>query len=691
MLTATPMKNTSIHRLFQCGFCLFVLTLSTPSHSSGQALPDSAGIERLLEAFETDREIDETLLQLVQDALDHPIEINRCSSEDLLSIPLLNPVVAQSILAWREKHGRFRQIDDLLEIPLISPATLEALSLFIYIEEKDIEPPRPPIRFTAALSYRRRLDVTEGFKRSEDGYLGGPSNRYVRLRLHRPRSFAAQVVLESDAGERFSWNPGKRKYGFDHASGYISVSGKGLLRRLVLGDYRIESGQGLMLWQPFGRGKGVDPINDPIRRGSGLRPAASREEQLFFRGIATELRFGNHITTTFFASKRKLDASLKPSLSADEIVLSSISASGLHRTPSEIARRDAVGADVVGGIAMFESNGNRFGITAYQNRFSHPFSPDLTPTHRYAFKGSVLRGYSAHSSIAWSNGFVWGEFASSQPGGSAAIAGLYIQLHPSIESVLLWRRFAVDYHSFYANSFAESRSSPRQETGYYLATHWTLGSRWNIGLYYDTYDFAWLRQSLPTPTGGQEAFLRLTFKPRRWLTTYGQYRIEGKGQNSKHVDAAGRYIKLSGESQTESFRFQLDYRFSSQIAMRSRLEVKHSRLRSKTGMLFYQEIRSTFNKLLRMHVRFALFDSPDQASAVYAYENDVHFQSRITPFSGTGARNFILLRTRLGPHLNFEVKYAVSRFNREVNRGSGRSAFTGNRIREFNAQLTGRF
>ena len=89
----------------------------------------------------------------------------------------------------------------------------------------------------------------------------------------------------------------------------------------------------------------------------------------------------------------------------------------------------------------------------------------------------------------------------------------------------------------------------------------------------------------------------------------------------------------------------------------------------------------------RIQVRIAGFTTPGGPTRLYAYENDLQYKFTIRSFSGTGVRNFLLLRKRVGTHLVFEAKYGTTRY-RQVSNSIANSIFIpGQRVREVQAQF----
>jgi competence protein ComEA len=56
-----------------------------------------------------------------------PVDLNTASEADLDALPGVGPTTARAIVAFREAHGPFHQVDDLTDVQGIGPARLDAL------------------------------------------------------------------------------------------------------------------------------------------------------------------------------------------------------------------------------------------------------------------------------------------------------------------------------------------------------------------------------------------------------------------------------------------------------------------------------------------------------------------------------------------------------------------------------------
>jgi competence ComEA-like helix-hairpin-helix protein len=55
------------------------------------------------------------------------LNLNTASAADLERLPLIGPSRAIAIVAWRERHGSFKNLDDLVLVPGVSRRMAEAI------------------------------------------------------------------------------------------------------------------------------------------------------------------------------------------------------------------------------------------------------------------------------------------------------------------------------------------------------------------------------------------------------------------------------------------------------------------------------------------------------------------------------------------------------------------------------------
>ena len=116
------------------------------------------------------------------------------------------------------------------------------------------------------------------------------------------------------------------------------------LKDIVIGDYTISMGQGLIANNAFGSGKSAW-VTDVKRGGRVIRPYNSVSENAFFRGGALTLKPVDHIECTLFGSYVRKDGNSFIDTSDVENIsngFSSLLTSGNHRTEAEIEDEGAI-------------------------------------------------------------------------------------------------------------------------------------------------------------------------------------------------------------------------------------------------------------------------------------------------------------------------------------------------------------
>ncbi|MDO5566071.1 MAG: helix-hairpin-helix domain-containing protein, partial [Planctomycetia bacterium] len=70
------------------------------------------------------------------------IEINTAPAIELQLLPGIGPALSKTIVAWREVHGPFKQIEDIKLVPGIGPKKYDAIKKFIYIQTQKPKKPK---------------------------------------------------------------------------------------------------------------------------------------------------------------------------------------------------------------------------------------------------------------------------------------------------------------------------------------------------------------------------------------------------------------------------------------------------------------------------------------------------------------------------------------------------------------------
>ena len=543
-------------------------------------------------------------------------------------------------------------------------------------------------RLTLSQSVHRKLDLTRGFSRAykEGGYAGSPSAYFTRVNFQSSAGHSFRFVLEKDPGEAVKWDSETRRYGFDHVTGAVALKKLIIFDDVVLGDYSLSWGQGLLFANALTRSKTPLSAKRYLQARPRYRPSASRSESSSFRGSIASVQLFDVIKWSVFFSNRYIDASM---YSDSTNSIRSLQRTGLHRSKNELFNKGALHEKIRGSNVSLHLNALHLALTGYTASFNHPFHGNLGRTEQFRLAGSRLSGASLYASYKTGRLLFSGEAAISNPGTSAFVAGIHLQTTRKDDLIVLWRNYAATYQSLYASGFGERTTAPKNETGLYAGYVMNLSRHIKWSAFIDQYYFPWVSTSIFKPYSGIEFYSLLEYSPRKWLSTIILYRSESKSTSSTVDTSALQQVKSASSLNKQYLRIQLYFIHSDYFQVRTRVESKWSKVKASNlhGFMMAQDLILRPNHRAKIHVRFSIFETDGNETNLYAVEKDVRFRYSIKTFSGTGRRNFLFLSYEFGKGWTIEFKYSETRFNRNITRGSGNEAFSGNRLREFHFQL----
>ncbi len=650
----------------------------------------------------TDMEFDfSELYDHFYELYEHPININTATADQLRELMFLNDNQIAVLLDARWKKHGFSTIYELKDLDGFYVDLILAIQPFITFEKSD--KPRP-LKFSNMMKYGKNqvlfrygrvLQQQEGYLPIDDStlakhpnsrYLGNKNKIYLRYKYSYRDRVSFGILGDKDAGEEmFS---GNNPYGFDFYSAHFFLKNQGNLKALAIGDYHLEFGQGLTMWSGLGFGKSVMAI-DIQRQARGLRANTSANEILFFRGAAATYKFFKEIELTAFYSNKGLDAGLdiRDTSSSEDLVFSSIQESGLHRTPNEIAKKNAVNEQIIGANITFKHRGLRTGFTTYKTIYDKELYKDIAPYQFYDFQGKENFNMGIDASYANKYLSVFGEASISANGGKAIIMGSIFNLHPRLTFSILYRNFEKDYQAFYAIPISEGGKAQNEE-GIYLGALLHLGTRSDLRFYYDIFKFPWLRYRVNSPSFGNEFSLQYERRPSRHFNYYIRYRFENKKLNLTDDKIV---ITDVTNKKRHNLRLHLMYKVSHNLKLQSRLSFAvydQEPLKISNGYLLYQDVQYSLEKLpLKFSFRYAVFNTDDYNSRIYAYENDVLYKFSVPAYYYHGQRYYLLANFKLNKSISMWLRFSQTVYNNKSTISSGLEEIKGNIKSEITAQL----
>ena len=637
------------------------------------------------------QELYENMAQL----LSNPLDLNTVTNEQLRALFVVTETEVNSFLKYREENGPLLSVYELQAIPGWSRDTFDNIIPFVTVYDAQSRFNSSILRRMAkeennylVVRYERVLENKKGYSPKTDSaqrYSGSPDKLYMRYRVARSNDFSAGFTLEKDPGEAMKWSPSQKQYGFDFNSFHAQIQNKGKLKNLIIGDYQSQFGQGLILGSVFGFGKNSETVTTTRRSNLGFLPYASLNENTFLRGGAISYALHENITIHAFGSHLFKDATLN-NPDGENSHISSLSTTGLHRTPTELLTRKKVGEMNIGAVLQFKKQSLDAGLIFHQTDFTPSLLRNQNPYNQFSFNGNQNRNVGVYLNYSWSNFTFFSEAAQTLGHGKALTAGLLGNFSNNLELSLLYRNFAKDFYSFYSNAFSES-TSPQNEKGFYWGWKYAFNKKYSASGYMDLFQFPWLRYRGYAPSEGSEWLLRFNYAPSKKMLFFVQIREETKIRNFSDETTLYHYA----QGIKRNYWINWDYTASPNLSFKTRAQFSSYDLNGFTrGFALVQDVSFSMDRW-SFSFRYALFDTDNYDNRLYVYERDVWLAYSFPAYSGVGLRNYALVQFKLSQKMDVWFRWSHVRYTDRTEIGSGGEALSGNTGNDVKFQVRMRF
>ncbi|WP_457289266.1 helix-hairpin-helix domain-containing protein [Pedobacter sp. UYP24] len=620
-----------------------------------------------------------------------PLDLNKATEKQLKELYFLSPLQINSLLNHIRINGK---LIDLLELQGINGLDLIAIERLRKFTKVGLANPLKKVDRHSLLNtgendfllrYGQILHTQKGFRDLPGSrYLGSKDKLLLRYRYNFKKTVTAGLLMEKDAGEYMVSKPNLA----DHLTANIALNDVGRVKRLVLGDYSLQFGQGLTLWSGFSFGKGPD-VTGVAARDLGLRPYSSANESSFFRGIAGTFDLGHHLLLTTFISSRKRDASLKMQ-SDSSYTLQTLNITGLHRSKTEINNKNSVEQTAYGAVMQYSTAALNMGIIAYNSDYQHDFVTGNALYNRYSFTGKTLVNTGFHYSLTYKNIYSYGEIAQSIGSGGAMVNGLLISISPKLSAAFLYRDYQKDYHNFFSSGIGEN-TEIANEKGFYAGLNFSPKKQFTYSFYIDVFKFPWLKYRVDSASVGHEALFQAVYSPTKTWKMIFRVKQEVKSQNPDAGDTTPGLRKVI----KQGLRLGCDWKLSSTISWQQRMELagyKKGNAPYETGKLIYSDMNfKRMGSPISGNLRLAWYSSPSYNSRIYAYEDDVLYASTSGLYFNTGVRTYVNVRYQLNRSMNIWARYAAYIYKDQQVIGSGLDEINGNIKSDVRFQLRYQF
>jgi len=684
---------------------------------------DDSQIQQQLENIAENSENEEDDYTNLLDALmyykDHPLNLNKVQKEDLQQLQLLSDIEINNLFKHIEKNGKLITIYELQGIAGFDLQTIQKILPYVRVNDNfssshySLKEMFKNGQHMVMFRYARIIEQQKGFtdidsaglfKSKNSRYIGSPDKLYLRYRFTYGTNISWGFTAEKDQGElffkqnqRFNYDwyekglNGNQKTGFDFYSAHFFIRNIRFVKALAIGDYQATFGQGLTLWSGLAFGKSADVMN--VKKSAlGLRPYTSVDENRFMRGLATTVTLKN-LEATAFVSRKKVDANVSDTTETGEVfTISALQETGFHSTYSEIEDKHSITQTIYGGNISYKGKQLSVGLTGVNYELSNDFQRDLSYYNQFEFSSRQNANIGLDYNFIFRNFNFFGEQAMSQNGGMAFVNGAFISLDPKLSLTVLYRNYQRNFQNLLSNGFAENTRAAN-EKGWFVGIVAKPLKTITLSAYLDRFEFPWLKYQTNAPSVGYDYLAQINYTPSKKFDTYFRIRSRTKFKNTtEDIDDIDFIVPV----QQTNYRLNLSYSILPSVKLKNRVELidyKFDNSPTKKGYVVYQDI--LFKKMsfpLSVTLRYALFQTDNYDSRIYAYENDMIGAYSIPSYYYKGSRFYILLNYDLTRRIELWLRYSQTVYdNRKVISEGSINEIQGNTRSEIKVQARFKF
>jgi hypothetical protein len=603
-----------------------------------------------LAADDSDPDAAVTYIEWLSELAENPVMLNSANEDEISRLFFLSEFQVKALADYAHSSGNIISVYEILNIPGFDKETTEMMKPFIILENKYSFNPDSVKWKNMSIT---NISIKPG--NVDTTSLGSQWKILSKYRFSAGR-FSGGLTCEKDPGESLFYNDPPFT---DFLSAHLAWNGKGILRRLIIGDYSARFGLGTN-------------INNGIRTAFSLtapgyvsareeiKPYTSSDENSFFRGVATEFAI-NNLAVSLLYSKNYIDATLNSSSGLAEDYIENFYLTGSHNTPSSLLKKDAA-SDLTYGINLsYDIKNLRIGLVWSENKFSLPVNSSGNNIEDvFDFKGYKNQSYSINYRSLIKKIMLYGEFSTNGNNKYAFVQGMSIRPSDRLNILFLFRNYGAGYFAFHGKGPGSS-SRTGNEQGIMGNFTFEAAKHLFIGAGYDISKYPWLKYRCSAPSMEKRQEVRLKYLPSERLILEVLYSL----RNSEFDKITTVGVPDQVELISRTFKGSVKYMIKENLSLMIRFDQKYIDPTGSMGMLLLEDVNYRFSSLpLTIWLRYCIFNTDDWDSRLYTYENDLLYSFSIPALSGTGTRSYIMVKWEIGELAEFRFRYGITELSK---------------------------
>jgi hypothetical protein len=595
---------------------------------------------------ENDPEAAAIYSEKLYDLIEKPVMINYADESELSRLFFLTDFQVKALAEYVHSTGKIISLYEIASVPGFDRELARMITPLISLDTEkrvDSEPVRLRNNLLSSFSVRFPDSVTSS--------TGPPWKSLIRYKF-TVGSFSGGFTAEKDAGEKLlSGRPPLP----DFLSASITWTGKGIVRKVIAGDFGARFGVGTSINTGLRTGLSLTQPGY-LSGGDEIKSYTSTDENIFFRGAAAQFQI-RKTGLSFLYSINRIDATVKTAENGSDLFIETFQKSGLHNSTTSLEKKDAVTENCFIINVSTDFKTFRTGIILTGSRFNLPVTKtDPQPEDIYDFEGTANITATAYYKAILGKMLFYGEGSSNLNQKLAFVQGVSFRPSDRLSINLLYRDYDPGFTSFHGKGLFSS-SAGDNVMGVFGNFTFEAARHLFISAGCDLRYYPWIKYRCSAPSAAISREVRIKYLPSDKLTFEAVFNYRQSMLNREETDGIEKQENFGSSLIKGSVR----YSPQENLTLLTRIDYKSAWPGRKQGMLLLQDLSYRFGKIpLSVWFRYCIFKTDDWYSRLYTYENDLLNSFSIPALSEEGNRTYLMVDWRAGKFIDLRIKYGIT-------------------------------
>ena len=372
---------------------------------------------------------------------------------EIMSKLYFSPKQIKEFFGHRKTYGDFIGINELYTLHSFDDSLIRQMSQEYYVPNHDVFD-----MYTYDTKLRdKQVLIDARYARNKWGgdRLGAEDKMIIKIKYHNLKNFRAGLLGVKNPGEEhLVFDIPSARILFNSYSCFAEYQNVAFFKNIIIGNFKVGSGQGLVFDSAFGFGKPLDWMK-PMIIEDGITPSLSTYK-CKFTGIANTIVAGP-VKISSFISYNLLDANIR-----DGRVFS-VKRRNDYVSKQDLKRRNTLQEFTVGGIVQYihPSDDFEIGVNIVHTIFDKSFDLSNNANLDYLFKGRLNTNASIFYRVLIGPIHMFFEYARSfknihtknnflvRQSPDALVVGHMTSIFKNLDWACMFRKYNPTYYNFY--------------------------------------------------------------------------------------------------------------------------------------------------------------------------------------------------------------------------------------------------